>query len=69
MGRQIQLSMLPADRDALLAEIRSHADVEVVMRDGDSSDVLPLASIPSRVVGTLVFVEQATHSNVGAQTR
>ena len=34
MGRQIQLSMLPADRDALLAEIRSHADVEVVMRDG-----------------------------------
>ena len=61
MGRQIQLSMLPADRDALLAEIRSHADVEVVMRDGDSSDVRPrwYAS----------FVEQATHSNIGAQTR
>jgi hypothetical protein len=55
MGRQIQLSMLPADRDALLAEIRSHADVEVVMRDGDSSDVRPLASIPSRVVGTLIL--------------
>jgi hypothetical protein len=55
MGRQIQLSMLPADRDALLAEIRSHADVEVVMRDGDSSDVRPLPSIPSRVVGTLIL--------------
>jgi hypothetical protein len=55
MGRQIQLSMLPADRDALLTEIRSHAEVEVVMRDGDSSDVWPLASIPSRVVGTLIL--------------
>ena len=55
MGRQIQLSMLPADRDALLAEIRSRADVEVVMRDGDSSDVRPLVSIPSRVVGTLIL--------------
>jgi hypothetical protein len=46
--------MLLADRDALLAEIRSQADVEVVMRDGDSSDVRPLASIPSRV-GTLIL--------------
>lgn len=55
MGRQIQLSMLPADRDALLTEIRSHADVEVVMRDADSSDVRPLASIPSHVVGTLIL--------------
>jgi hypothetical protein len=55
MGRQIQLSMLPADRDALLTEVRSHADVEVVMRDGDSSDVQPLPSIPSKVVGTLIL--------------
>ena len=55
VGRQVQLSMLPDDRDALLAEIRSHADVELVMRDGDSSDVQPLASIPGRAVGTLIL--------------
>jgi len=45
MGRQIQLSMLPADVDGLLAEIRSNAPVEVVMRDGDSAEVFPIAAL------------------------
>jgi hypothetical protein len=55
MGRQIQLSMLPADRDALLMEIRLHAEVEVVMRDGESADVQPLGSIPDSSRGTLIL--------------
>src|SRR5215467_12798710 len=46
MGRQIQLNMLPSDADLLLSEIRSRAPVEVVIRDGDSADVKPLASLP-----------------------
>ncbi len=55
MGRQIQLSMLPADRDELLAEIRSHAQVEIVLRDGESSQVQPLGSIPSKMDGTFIL--------------
>ena len=45
MGRQIQLSMLPTDVDALLTEIRNHAPVEIVIRDEDSADVTALRSV------------------------
>lgn len=45
MGRQIQLTMLPADVDALLTEIRSHAPVEIVIRDEDSADATALTSV------------------------
>jgi hypothetical protein len=47
--------MLPADVDALLAEIRSHAPVEVVIRDADSPDVTALASVSDRAGSTLIL--------------
>jgi hypothetical protein len=55
MGRQIQLSMLPTDRDALLREIRNQSQVEIVVLDGDSVDVQPhlLLSDTSRATLTL----------------
>jgi len=52
MGRQIQLSMLPSDRDSLLDEIRSKAPVEVAKRDGDSADV---RSVPAETQGILIL--------------
>jgi len=55
MGRQVQLSMLPGDRDALLREIRSHAPVDVVLHDGDAVDVQPLTSIPDTSDPTMIL--------------
>jgi hypothetical protein len=55
MGRQIQLSMLPADRNALLREVCSQAPVEVVMRDGDSAHVQPLKSISDNLNGNFIL--------------
>ncbi len=55
MGRQIQLSMLPADVDALLTEIRKHAPVEAVIRDEDSADVTALASVPDKSDSILIL--------------
>jgi hypothetical protein len=55
MGRQIQLSMLPADVDALLTEIRKHAPVEAVIRDEDSADVTALASVPDKSNSILIL--------------
>jgi len=44
MGRQIQLSMLPNDIGALLDEVRSDGEIEVILRDSDTATVQPLAS-------------------------
>jgi hypothetical protein len=55
LGRQIQLSMLPADRDALLAEIQSHGFVEITTREGDSNKVQPMASLLGTEGQTLIL--------------
>src|SRR4051812_26031463 len=55
MGRQIQLSMLPADRDALLEQIQRDENVMVLLRDGDSQTVHPLPTIPEKIPGTLIL--------------
>jgi hypothetical protein len=54
MGRQIQLSILPADAGALIAAIRSKETIEVVRRHGSSGAPDPLASIPDGL-GDLVL--------------
>jgi hypothetical protein len=55
MGRQMQLSMLPADGDALLAEIQSHGFVEITTREGDSNKVQPIASLLGTEGQTLIL--------------
>src|SRR5215469_6959658 len=47
MGRQIQLSILPSDANALMAAIRSHDPLEVAFRSGNDADPEPLDSIPN----------------------
>jgi hypothetical protein len=59
MGRQIQLSMLPEDVDALLTYIKSRHSVVVVKRDdADSAIVKPLELLPRTGVGTLILWNQ-----------
>ena len=46
MGRQIKLSILPADANTLLTAIRSKEPVEVAVRSGVAPTLAPLDSIP-----------------------
>ena len=46
MGRQIQLSILPADANTLLTVIRSKEPVELAVRSGVAPTLAPLGSIP-----------------------
>jgi hypothetical protein len=46
MGRQIQLSILPADANDLIGAIGSRELVEVAARSGNSAEPQPLQSIP-----------------------
>jgi len=55
MGRQIQLSMLPNDADAILTTIRNRGPIEVLIRDADSADVAPLTSVPDRSDSILIL--------------
>jgi hypothetical protein len=47
MGRQIQLSILPADANALVEAIRLWEPVDVATRRGNSGDPESLASLPN----------------------
>jgi hypothetical protein len=59
MGRQIQLSMLPEDVDALLTHIKSRHSVVVVKRDDPhSATVKPLILLPRTGNETLIFWNQ-----------
>jgi hypothetical protein len=56
--------MTPADRDALLNEIQSHAPVELVMRDGDSEEVQPLSSPPDGGHDTFILWNKSLVPNL-----
>jgi hypothetical protein len=59
MGRQIHLSMLPEDVDALLIHIKSRHGVVVIKRDdAHSAIVKPLESLPRTGDGTLMLWNQ-----------
>lgn len=55
MGRQIQLSMLPADAQELVFAIPDHGLVEVATQRGRSASVEPLAAVPNDPKGNLIL--------------